>query len=244
MPEQATTVVERLAALDALVTDARERVRSAEHQAATAPRLVAALRSQLAAYEADVAVGRRDPDRAWLERTEAEIASRSARLVTRRHGVAPGSEREVDEAAEAVVEACRVELQRVVEQRRRFVVDHLDDLRTEREREDEAAAERLRAALAELHDAAAEFSARAGWWTGTLGAGGLGERLHAPGVALPGLPRPSAVPTPQPTRRPPREPGRDQGAWADGVGFRRAADFAGVPEDDVQEIELPGSRRQ
>ena len=236
------SAVERLATLDAAVTEGRERVRVAEHNAARAVRLVDALRAQLADYEADVAVGRRDPDPAWVERTEREIAARSARFVTRRHGIAPGSERQVDATAEAVVEACRGELQAVVERRRKFALDHLDDLRAERGREDDAAAERLRAALTELHEAHAEYEARRGWWTGTLGTAGLSERMHAPSVGMPaGVPAPGLVRSPQPVRRPPRPPGRDPAAWAAGVEMRRPADFAA--DDRTLDVELPRGAR-
>jgi hypothetical protein len=239
MPER--TAVDQLARLDAAVNEARERLRVAQHTAAIAPRAIEALRSELADYEAAVTLGRREPDPAWAEKTQQDIAARSVRLVTRRHGIAPGSDRQVDLAAEAVVDACGEQLRAVEDERRRFAADHLDELRDERAHDDEAAADRLRAALAEVRDAHAEFDARRGWWASVISAAGLTERLHAPGVPMPGaLPWPRQVRSPQPTRRPPRELPGDP-PWASGVGLRRAADFAAAGDD--QTIELPGGAR-
>jgi hypothetical protein len=196
------SAVDQLASLDRRVTDARELLRAAQADAARAPRLVEALRGQLADHDVAVASGRRSPDRAWVDRTEREITSRAARLVTRHHGIAPGSGRQVDVAAEAVVEARAAMLRDVEQERQQFVVAHLEDLREERAADDEAAAARLREALAEVRAASAEYDARRGWWIGALGAGALMDSLDVAGLPLPaGMPWPQAVRAPQPEPR-------------------------------------------
>jgi len=135
----------RVAELDAAVSRAQARLTELEAQRTKAPRLLAAARAELAAYDEGVGGGEHDPDAAREAELERRVRELEAGL--RPRPLVGGAPVDVDERAEARAFGARRALEAAVLERDDFTRRHAAGLFAELAPEAEAARAALEKAI-------------------------------------------------------------------------------------------------